>query len=448
MGPLNAWEFGTRGNDEPGDHAALAYALAEAGADGRDLYIPGRSRYSLGVYHTMNTLLVPSGVRVFGDGKRTVLRAHGAAFPGVSSSGGLVCAVLGSIGGADVVIEDLAIDLATHGTLTNGISFIPGAAYTGAGPERCAVRRCHVSGSPQHQYLIWSFNGRDVKIADNYVDGGCVDFATFEDQNGIEIVGGTGAIVTGNSVRRCANFGIGAIALSGYVSGVDGAIIGGNFIDGCGVGVSLGTATSATTPPQDLRNVIVAGNIIRGSNRYGVDVWCPTAGVKMVNALTANNVIDGGKVAVYLRGHAGDRGHRNVVVAGNVSAGATTTSGADAAIAVTSFHGATVRDNGVADCAGAAVRVSFADDVMVDGNRIERSGGSAVAGTSSARLAVTDNRLVAPATDGTTWGIAVTAISDSLARGNVSDQAGPKATPLVTGDRNLVADNVTILGAS
>ena len=63
MGPINAWEFGTRGNDEPGDHAALAYALAEAGAVGRVLCTPGRSRYSLGVSHTMITRLVPSGVR-------------------------------------------------------------------------------------------------------------------------------------------------------------------------------------------------------------------------------------------------------------------------------------------------------------------------------------------------------------------------------------------------
>lgn len=439
MTAISAWDFGAVGTYEAGDQAALQAALDHAGAYGRDLYIPR------GVYRITNTLLVPSGVRVFGDGARTILRAHGAVFPGVSAAGGTVCAVLGSIGGDDIVIEDLSVDLATNGTLANGIAFIPGAAYTGPGPERCAVRRCHVSGSPQHQYLIWAFNARDIKIADNYVDGGCVDFATFEDQNGIEIVGGSGAIITGNSVRRCANFGVGAIALSGYVSGVDGAIVSGNTIDGCGVGVSLGTATSATTPPQDLRNVLVGGNIIRGSNRYGVDVWCPTAGAKMVNALVTSNVIDGGKVAVYLHGHGTDLGHRNVVVAGNVSVGATTTSGADAAMAVTSFHSAALRDNAVADCAGAGVRVSFADDVTIAGNRIERSVGSGIAGTTAARLVVTDNRLVAPATDGTTRGIAVTAISDSVVTGNVSDQAGPKSTPLVTGDRNLVADNVLVL---
>lgn len=438
MGPLNAWDFGPTGDDEPEDQAALQAALDHAGAHGRDLYIPR------GVYRITNTLLVPSGVRVFGDGARTILRAHGAAFAGLAASGGTVCAVLGSIGGADIVIEDLAVDLATHGTLTNGISFIPGSAYTGAGPERCAVRRCHVSGRPQHQYLIWSFNGRDMKVRDNYVDGGCVDFATFHDQNGIEIVGGSGAVVTGNSVRRCANFGIGAVALSGYVSGVDGAILDGNTIDGCGVGVSLGTATSATTPPQDLRNVIVAGNIIRGSNRYGVDVWCPTAGVKMVNVAVTGNVIDGGKVAVYLRGHAGDRGHRNVVVSGNISTGATTTSGADAAIAVTAFHGATVRDNGIADCAGAAVRVSFADDVTIAGNRIERSAGIGIAGTSSARLVVECNRLVDAGNNGATYSVGMDAMTDAAIVRNVFAQTGASPHILVAGTRGRVNGNISL----
>ena len=437
MTPINAWDFGATGRDEPEDQAALQAALDHAGAHGRDLYIPR------GVYRVTNALLVPSGVRVFGDGARTILRAAVAALPGASVNGGTSYAVIGAVAAEDVTIADLAIDLATGGALANGIGFIPDQQFAGTPCRRVAVERCHIRGAVGHAYMIWSFNSDGVQIRDNDVDGGCVDFATFHDQNGIEIVGGSGAMVTGNRVRRCANFGIGAIALAGFVSGVDGAIVSGNVVDGCGTGVSLGTANDAATGPQHLRNVAVRGNVIRASHRYGVDAWTPMAGTTMRNVAVAGNVIDGGQLAVSLRSHLADTGHRNVVVVDNVSTGATTTSAGEAAIAVTYFHGATVRDNAIADCAGAAVRVSFSDDVTIAGNSVTGAAGNGVAGTTSARLLVEGNRFTGCGAS-TTYSVLVTAMTDAAIVRNTFAQSGPFSHVVITGTRGRVEGNISL----
>lgn len=441
MTPINAWDFGSAGSDEPGDQAALQAALDHAGEHGRDLYIPR------GVYRITNALLVPSGVRVFGDGARTILRTAVAALPGATVNGGTSYAVIGAVAAEDVTIADLAIDLATCGTTSNGVGFIPDQQFTGTPCRRVAVERCHVRGAVGHAYMIWTFNAEGARIVDNHVDGGCVDFATFHDQNGIEVVGGTGAIVTGNAVRRCANFGIGAIALSGYVSGVAGALISGNVVDGCGTGVNLGTANDAATGPQHLRDVAVRGNVIRASHHYGVDVWTPVAGTAMRNVAVDGNVIDGGRIAVYLRGYRTDVGHRNVVVAGNVSDGAGATSGGEAAIAVTEFCGATVHGNAIADCAGVAVRVSFSDDVTIAGNAIAGAAGSGVAGTTSERLLVEGNRFTGCGS-GTTYSVLVTAMTDAAIVRNTFTQAGPFSHVVATGARGRIEGNTSLASAA
>jgi hypothetical protein len=188
----------------------------------------------------------------------------------------------------------------------------------------------------------------------------------------------------------------------------------------------------------------VRGNVIRASHRVGVDVWTPTAGTSMRNVAVAGNVIDGGPIAVYVRGFGSDTGHRNVVVSGNLCDGQTTTSGANAAIAVTSFHGVTVQDNAVTGSAGAAVRVSFADDVTVEGNRIERSTGIGIAGTSSARLLVDGNRLVAAGNNGATYGVGTDAMTDAAIVRNTFAHGGTSPHILVAGTRGRVNGNVSL----
>ena len=163
-------------------------------------------------------------------------------------------------------------------------------------------------------------------------------------------------------------------------------------------------------------------------------------------------LLDGGKVAVYLRGHVGDTGHRNVVVSGNVCDGQTTTSGADAAIAVTSFNGATVRGNEISDAAGAAFRVSFADDVTISGNTVTRSQSNGVAGAVAKRLSVIGNRFTEcgiGATESTadnTYSVWVSATEDTTVSGNAFAQSGPFAHAQLTGVRGHIVGNVSMTG--
>lgn len=435
---VNAWWFGTRGAYEVGDQAALQAALDFAALTGRALFIPR------GIYRVSQSLLIGSNTRVYGDSAGgTILRSVGATITGSTVNGGTLYAVIGAIAKSNIEVYDITCDMLTGSTIANGIAFIPDLAFAGTGCSNIHVERCRVLGYVEHEYLYWSFNTTHIKFINNFADGNCVSFSPFADQNGIEIVGGVGAIVRGNHVVRCANFGVGAVSLDAYTSAVDGAILEGNYISDCGTGVSLGTSLNGAAP-QNMRNVTVSGNVIRNSNRYGIDVWTPSVGTSMRNVLVARNVIDGGPVAIFVHGFAADTGHRNVLVADNVCTGQTTVSGADGAVAVTSFNGATFRGNSISECLGVAFRASFTNDTTFSDNTIHRSVGLGFGGTDGVRTTISNNRFIDCATGGVTYSILYTTSTDCVIARNVFSQAGAFSHITLTGNRGRISNNVSL----
>ncbi len=165
--------------------ATMQQALTDVGAwGGGELWFPPS-----GVLVPTDTLLIPSGVHVRGQGRGgCVLRPPAGAYAGKSVAGATVFATFAMVGVNDASVKGVTLDHATNGTTANGIVVIQNGAQVPS--KRCEVMHNAVYFSVASQYLYWCYKSNDNLFAFNYANGG---FATNGSgaQEGFENFGGT-----------------------------------------------------------------------------------------------------------------------------------------------------------------------------------------------------------------------------------------------------------------
>ena len=242
------------------DTTALQSAFDDAAAGGGGLiFIPQ------GIYKISASLMIGSKTRVVGAGRSlTVIRGGSGPLTGRTNNLAEIYANIAMVAADRSSVENLTVDNRANGTLANGIALLPdGAGYSGTPCTRCAVLNCEVLGFDSHQYLIWNFRGRMIRIAGNYCDGGVTDVSGGVSLEGIECYGGEEVVISQNTIL---NVGLNAINL----------------------------ASTGDIPGTSLRKISVTENVIRGCFN---GVWVntsrgPTATNNIVGIHVANNFIE------------------------------------------------------------------------------------------------------------------------------------------------------------
>jgi hypothetical protein len=174
------------------------------------------------------------------------------------------------VGADQAGVSDLTVDLFTHRVWTNGISLLP-AGWSGTPTTRSFVERVHVKGGGNyHAYMIWNLRGRHNKILNNIVDGGVPSYTAGSVQEGIEVFGGEGILISGNTVRNIGNACINVISSLGAL---DTSLLGlnavNNDIEACNIGIYLETVLTGNQP-QNLTQIHVGNNLLRRMWQGGI----------------------------------------------------------------------------------------------------------------------------------------------------------------------------------
>lgn len=387
-------------NDRAGLQAALDY-LAGLPFGGR--LILGAGVFFLGTDGKLNA---GNNTRVTGAGPgvSTLLGGEGAYEP-ADVNGTQFGATIGAVGKRNVIFEGFTVDHATNETIANGIELVPDGQFEGAAVcEDSIVRDCEVLGFVEHEYMIWSMRGRRIQLLRNRVDGGATSFPDGNGQEGIEVFGGYDVLVQGNTILRIANAGLN-LGAANDVAGAEcmGVRAIDNYVDQCQYGVFSGTASDSTDDgePQNISNLQVRGNVIRRCFYDGVRLTqeaASGAGTVLSNVEIADNQIDGCNVGIRCLGKAADASNINVRVVGNAVAGSL--SAVEGAITVSLMAGVAIEDNGLATSAGYDVYLANSPDVIVAGNRTDRTNKAAVIADDCDRLVVRGNDFKDPSQAG------------------------------------------------
>jgi len=222
---------------------------------------------------------------------------------------------------------------------------IPSNTTTGTPCTKCLVQNCQVLGFPTHQYLIWNLRAQHTRILNNYCDGGATQQNTASDQEGIEAFGGYDVLIQGNTVENIgvAGINVGSIpdAANSECVGVDALA---NYIEGCGIGIHLGTTANPVTRCKVCENVILSP--------WTLGISAETSsGASMTDLLISGNSLSKGQ-GIFLNG-------------GNDTSG---------------IVGATVTNNVIDDAvpSGGAIYAAFVKNVEFGGNKVNRSATQAV----------------------------------------------------------------------
>jgi parallel beta-helix repeat protein len=249
------------------DDTFIAGAIAAAKAFGG-----GRVDLPAGLYEICKPIELVSNVHLHGAGPGATVLRTARALSGPPLTG------LGTIYGRgvnNVSVSDLTLDHRTNSTLHNGIAFVPANTdFSGTVSSNIRIQNTEVLGTPVvggHQYMIWNMRGQNVKIVNNWVDGGfSTPPSTFTPQEGIESYGGVDVVVTGNTVEgigtACLNFGSAGHPNTHTV----GLLIQNNYAVRCGVGLNIGTANPVD--PQINAHSIITGNVFVDVREAGIKV--------------------------------------------------------------------------------------------------------------------------------------------------------------------------------
>jgi len=311
----------------------------------------GNVRLPTGTYFCTKTLMVPSYVKLYGDGiGKTIILNPAGGIHGYSN-GGWICASVGTVGTTHSTISDMTIDHVTNGTNSNGVALVPTGAHKGTIPDGipttyAVVERVEVLGYLTHQYLIWSQGGRHIKILNNIVDGRQPTLSEVSyGQDGIEVYGGEDILVQANTVINVEGTGIwtfsdktnqsvrlGVRIIDNYVtnsrSGIGGAnssdakhihyknnivknswttgisfnaingvnlqdiqIVGNSVSNVATQGISMHGGVSSSTTDED---IVIRGNVVRNSGLNGIVISNHS------NVKIDGNVINGADKGIYI----------------------------------------------------------------------------------------------------------------------------------------------------
>lgn len=148
------------------------------------------------------------------------------------------------------------------------IGIAPGVGATDPRSIGCTVEDCDITGTEQHEYLVWNLGGRSTRIVGNRITGKTTGIPS-TDTPCIEIYGGDDVLVSDNVLRN-ANQGVSVFSVAGWPgSSCRDIVITGNTIESCYDGV-LVSAALKTAAGGDVARVLIDGNTLTGCTNRGV----------------------------------------------------------------------------------------------------------------------------------------------------------------------------------
>lgn len=382
---------GAAGDGVADDSAAIQRTLDLVGElpNGGTVFLPA------GVYYLGTSLSVASNTMVLGAGiGRTVLRPASPLAAVVVDSTTMISSI-GAVGKTGVVFESFTVDNATNSVTANCVVMMPSSVvandFQGDPCTDCTVRDVEVIGYRAHEYLIWSLRGERIKVIDCRADGRCADFSTAVDHNAIEIYGGSDVVITGNHIRAFGGTGVGIGSANPTVlqTSCAGMVVANNVIYDCGSGVVLYSSTANPTA-QDISDVVVSGNTIRGCHTTGVWVYLGYDGPVLEGVKILGNAIANCPIGVSLDSSFATRTH-DIEVASNTLRDCThATLGAIYATKMTGLH---VHDNVVIRPTNQGMRLITCADSRFNRNEIRDAGAEAIRCDALADCQVNENRI-------------------------------------------------------
>lgn len=296
-GRFNVKDYGAIGNgiadDSEGIQAALDAAYAVKGA----VYMPS------GVYYCTKSLIVPSYVKIYGDGiGKTIIRNPATVTPGsTTTSVNTVCATIGSAGATHVEFSGFTIDHQTNNTNSNGIVLVPDTFNCSDEPTAdktpttyTYIHDIEVLGYDTHQYLIWNFFAKHTRILNNMVDGGVTVNTPASSQDGIEVYGGEDVLVFGNTITNIGSTALWTFSSENEPSQRKSIRFENNHIDGARYGIG-GFNESPAYQIHYKNNIIL--------NCYMVGIHFVSSGVVMEDIqFSGNSLSNIGDVGINLSG--------------------------------------------------------------------------------------------------------------------------------------------------
>jgi Pectate lyase superfamily protein/Right handed beta helix region len=395
----NAADYGVVGDGMANDTVALQSGLTDLASTGGWLYIPE------GVYNVTNTLLIPSGAHVLGAGRgKTILKEVDGLRPGITVNGLGVGATLAMVAVTNASVACLTVDHRTTTNECNGITIQPdGVLGQGTISSGCSIEDCEVLGQgTTHEYLIWSWRGTDVHIANNYCDGSVSTNSGGYMQDGIEVFAGTNVWVTGNRVRNIAGNGLNAGSATGVGQAtVNSVVFRDNVVSNARVGLNTGGAYDPTNGPQDVINLKVENNVFQNLWLYGIYGWMTTnttARDWRISGNSISNVVGAGAAGIYLIGDGRQNGQANYVincsVTGNMLSACTNTTTTGGIINLVYWANTTLANNQINGGKYHGIFLSsYTTNCVLSGNVIEQSWGSAIALGTASHCSILGNTL-------------------------------------------------------
>jgi parallel beta-helix repeat protein len=408
----------------------------------------GTVQLETGIYQICQPVVLASNVHLRGRGiGATVLQTLGG--PPTGPLGVFGASIVGA-GIANASVVGLTLDQRTSGRVANGIAIVPGNAdFSGTVSNNILIERNQVLGAPVdggHQYMIWNMRGQNVKIVNNWVDGGFTAEPSVALQEGIEVFGGYDVLVEGNTVRgiggTCLNFGSAIGVPNTHTVGLS---IRNNYAFQCKVGINIGGADQANLNAHS----IVAGNIIIYAWTTGISVYAGPGQSErdlQIRGNTIRGVGPGGASAVCdgILLFAVSGSPITTTVEGNQI---DTVQGRAFGIRLESYSNARILNNSILNPSREGIYASNSNNLEVRGNRIQGAGLRAIySGPAVQAQIVTDNLII-------DWGVASDGIRlDGVNYGVVRDNLFKRAdaarpAPVVMGAGTCgiaVAGNVAL----
>lgn len=272
--------FGAVADGVTDDYPAIQAALTFAGSDAtKVVHLPA------GIYMSSNTLLVPSGVTLRGDGPESVIVNPPGDLPGVSVGGYLVYASVSMCSVSGACVRDLCVDHFANATDANGVHVgnDAGATYS----TNCVVERVTVKGYATHQYCIWNHRARGTLIRGCTVIGNVSPYNAAP-QEAIEVYGGEDVRILDNTVSGTGGncIYVWEDNISGSETSVKNIHIAGNIVSGAGYGISV-------VPYSTCADIIIARNVVSSAHTAGISVVGDAANVSVSRIIIADNVVSG-----------------------------------------------------------------------------------------------------------------------------------------------------------
>ena len=363
-----------------------------------------------GTYKIGRTLNVPSGVSFEGASRGALIiqpypiggiRGGGINTSQPSWATGTCYSAISMCGVTGSSVKNIIVDNTVYGCVVNGITMVPSGGDTtlsGTACSDCLVENCEVRGyySLSGGYLIWSVASLRCKILNNHVDGGMdgvinifpVPNASVPDQEGIELMGGTGCLVMGNT----------GVNLATFLSCGTGPFqsIGNKWIGNSGDNVYNGatvTASSNYTHTDD----IFANNTIHNAHFIAFKWIITQSNVSFINCLSQGNQAQGSVLGFAFWAQYGTnpniRGFRSIGDSANGCTGNNTINSVNYSFFFQGWSGDIIGAS-VTDGAFFGISVGLCTDLNIFSARVDNVYSSAISVGSSTRVFISGSHFV------------------------------------------------------